>query len=217
MHVRSILSLAAAVSLTWASAFLFAMACAGFAIVAFFSDEVPSTDDVAVYAIVGMTAFSFPLSLFMTMSVWTCGTTREDILWFWMASMILTASMAPAVGAAILDAPNAAALLNGCIVALVIMAVFVMVVPLLGGLCARFGLCDRCMARDLRHDSQRDSQHNSYTTEMSPNVSSISSIEPPTVPYVVIDHPNGDLHVGCPDTYQSFSKDGSSHLHPTAR
>jgi hypothetical protein len=193
MHLRSILSLAMLVSATWAASFLFAMGCAGFAIVAFYTEDIPSPNDVALYSLVGIAAFSFPLSLVMTLPVSTCGTTREDVVFFWVASMFLTASMAPAVGGAIFNAPNTVALLNGCILGLVVMAVLV---PLVYGMCLVYCSDGCCRGRGRRE-----------RFDPMPDAIIPSGIEPPTepprVPYIVIDHPGGELHVGRPVAYEA--------------
>lgn len=200
MIMRPILSWCVIVLVTIAASCVIAMACAGFALGAFHSGEVPSVDEVAMYSAVGIAAFSIPLSVFITLGVTTCGTTADDVTYFWPSSMLFVSAMAPAIGSAILDAPTAtvSVLFSGCFVSLIVMVGVFMVSLLVLGLCVR---CNNVLGWRWR-----SSGFDELDVEAMPGISGNSDIsmhstvtKPPHVPYVVVDHPGGELHVARPD------------------
>ena len=207
MNTRSIVSLCITFGVTWILSYVVAIGGAAIAISAFFDgDDIPTIDDVALFSLVGLAAFTFPASLVMTFGISTCAAeTVEDVIHCWGLSMILLASLAPAIGGAILDAPNIAALFNGAIVTVVILVTMLFIVPLSIGLCARFW---RSRISHIPSDPRRNESFSdvdyyaSYIGNPSPRVESPTPQQSPTtpsIPCVVIDHPGGELHVGRPD------------------
>lgn len=208
MNARSIVSLCITFGVTWILSYVVALGGAAIAISAFFdSDDIPTIEDVALFSLVGIAAFTFPASLVMTLGISTCAAeTVEDVIHCWALSMILLACLAPAIGGAILDAPNIAALFNGAIVTVVILVAMLFIVPLCIGVCVRF------WRSHIPSDPRRNESYSefdyyaAYIETPSPiRVTGVESPMPrqspttPSIPCVVIDHPGGELHVGRPD------------------